>query len=98
MKKITTILLVTLLATAAGLYFRPSYPLIGQLNWWNVLTNGYFVGSIEGLVSKSFLEESFMFVMRFTAGGLIAGIILAMMSGKSKSKSKSAAKPKPKKK
>lgn len=96
MKKIIIILLVTLLATAAGLYYRPSYPLIGQLDWWNVLTNGYFVGSIEGAISKGFLEESFFYVMRFTAGGFVAGVLLAMITGKSKSKSKSSVKPKKK--
>ena len=96
MKKIIIILLMTLLATATGLYFRPSYPLIGQLNWWNVLTNGYFVGSLEGAISKGFIEESFFYVMRFTAGGFVAGILLTMIAGKSKSKTKSSAKPKKK--
>ena len=81
MKKLIVILLVTTLATAVGLYFRPSFTLIGQLDWWNVLTKGYFVGSIAGFFSQSFIDESFWFVMRFTGGGLVGGILLAMMTG-----------------
>lgn len=85
MKKILIIVFMSILATAIGLYFRPSYPLIGQLNWWNVLTKGYFVGSFMGLFSQGFLDESFYFVMRFTGAGFVFGIIVAMMTGKSKS-------------
>ena len=81
MKKLFVILLTVVTATAAGLYFRPSYPLIGQLDWWNVLTKGYFVGSLAGLFSQGFLDESFWFVMRFTAGGLVAGVFLVMVAG-----------------
>ncbi|MBY0414967.1 MAG: hypothetical protein K2Q18_12425, partial [Bdellovibrionales bacterium] len=83
------ILLVTILATGTGLYYRPSYPLVGQLNWWNVLTNGYFMGTIQGILTKSFIEESFFYVMRYTAGGVIAGVILAMVTGKGSSKKSS---------
>lgn len=86
MKKIIIILLVTALATTTGLYFRPSYPLIGQLDWWNVLTKGYFVGSFSALFSQGFLDESFWYVMRYTAGGFVGGLVLAMvMGGKSSS-------------
>ena len=85
MKKILIIILVTVIATATGLYFRPSYALIGQLDWVNVLTKGYFVGSVSGFFSQSFLDESFWYVMRYTMGGLIAGLVLALMTGGSKS-------------
>lgn len=81
MKKIIIILLVTILATGTGLYFRPSYPLIGQLDWWNVLTKGYFVGAISGFFSQGFIDESFWYVMRYSAGGLIAGLIFALVTG-----------------
>jgi hypothetical protein len=83
MKKLITILIVTLLATAVGLYFRPSYALIGQLDWWNVITKGYFVGSFVGLFSKGFIDESFWFVMRFTIGGAIIAVMMMAMMGKS---------------
>lgn len=81
MKKIIIILLLTVAATALGLYFRPSYPLIGQLDWWNVLTKGYFVGAVSGFFSQGFLDESFWYVMRYTMGGLIAGLVIAMAFG-----------------
>lgn len=81
MKKIVIILLLTISATALGLYFRPSYPLIGQLDWWNVLTKGYFVGAVSGFFSQGFLDESFWYVMRYTMGGLIAGLVIAMAFG-----------------
>ncbi len=86
MKKIIIILLITLLATAVGLYFRPSYTLIGQLDWWNVITKGYFVGSFSALFSQGYIDESFWYVMRYTMGGLIVGLILAMMTGGKASK------------
>lgn len=89
MKKIIIILLVTIIATAIGLYFRPSLTLIGQLDWWNVLTKGYFTGAIEGFFSQSFIDESFWFVMRFTGAGLLIGIIISfMVGGKSASPAK----------
>ncbi len=92
MKKFLIILISTLLATAAGLYFRPSFALIGQLDWYNVLTKGYFVGSFQQLFTQGMIDESFMFVICFTAGGLVMGIVIALMmvgkksAGKSKSK------------
>lgn len=85
MKKFFIILLVTIIATAAGLYFRPSYALVGQLDWVNVLTKGYFVGSISGIFGQGFLDESFWYVMRYTMGGLIVGLILILFTGGSKS-------------
>ncbi len=92
MKKIIVILLVTITATGAGLYFRPSYPLIGQLDWWNVLTKGYFVGSISGFFSQGFIDESFWYVMRYTMGGLILGLMFALMTGKGSKSSGSSKK------
>lgn len=90
MKKLFIVLLVTIVATAVGLYFRPSYPLIGQLDWVNVLSKGYFVGSISGFFSQGFLDESFWYVMRYTMGGLIVGLILmSVVGGGSKSSGKS---------
>ena len=88
MKKILIVILVTAAATATGLYFRPSYALIGQLDWVNVLTKGYFVGTVSGFFSQGFIDESFWYVMRFTMGGVIAGLILAMFMGGSKNAGK----------
>lgn len=89
MKRIIIIILVTILSTAVGLYFRPSYLLIGQMDWLNVLTKGYLVGSFAGLFSQGYLDESFYFVMRFSAGGLVAGLMLAWaMNGSKKSPAK----------
>lgn len=88
MKRIILILFVTFISTAIGLYFRPSYVLIGQLDWLNVLTKGYFVGSFSKFFSQSFLDESFYFVMRFTAGGLVGGFILSLFSSGKKSSGK----------
>ena len=81
MKKLLIIILITALATATGLYFRPSFTLIGQLDWWKVLSKGYFVGSVSSLFSQGYIDESFWYVMRYTMGGLIAGLILGMMMG-----------------
>ena len=86
MKKILIILLITIAATAVGLYFRPSYTLIGQLDWWNVITKGYFVGSFSALFSQGYIDESFWYVMRYTMGGLIVSLILAMSIGGKPSK------------
>ncbi|MDD4974755.1 MAG: hypothetical protein PHY93_10420 [Bacteriovorax sp.] len=88
MKRIILILLVTIISTAVGLYFRPSYILIGQLDWLNVATKGYFVGSFSKFFSQSFLDESFYFVMRFTAGGLVGGFLFSKMFGGKKSSGK----------
>lgn len=90
MKKILIIILVTAIATATGLYFRPSYSLIGQLDWVNVLTKGYFVGTVSGFFSQGYIDESFWYVMRYTMGGLIVGLMMAMfIGGGSKSSGKS---------
>lgn len=86
MKRLIIILLLTILSTAVGLYLRPSYFLIGQLDWMNVLTKGYFVGSFSKFFSQGLLDESFFFVMKFTAGGLIGGILLSLAMGGGKAK------------
>lgn len=90
MKRIILVLLLTIISTTVGLYFRPSYLLIGQLDWFNVLTKGYFVGSFSGFFSQGFLDESFYFVMRFTGGGLVGGFLVSLMmsGGKKNSGSK----------
>lgn len=89
MKKILIVILVTAIATGTGLYFRPSYSLIGQLDWVNVLTKGYNVGTVSGFFSQGYIDESFWYVMRYTMGGLIVGLMLAMFMGGSKSSGKS---------
>jgi hypothetical protein len=88
MKRIILIILMTVISTAVGLYYRPSYLLIGQLDWVNVLTKGYFVGTLSKFFSQGFLDESFYFVMRFTGGGLVGGFLLSMMVGGKKSSGK----------
>lgn len=87
MKRLIIILCVTALSTAAGLYFRPSFSLIGQMDWFNVLTKGYFQGAFKGFFSQGYIDESFYFVMRFTGGGLVFGFLLTMFLGGKKSKS-----------
>lgn len=94
MKRLIIILFVTFLSTALGLYFRPSYFLIGQLDWLNVLTKGYFVGSFSKFFSQGLLDESFFFVMRFTGGGLVGGVLLSLMMGGGKAKKGSGKKKK----
>jgi hypothetical protein len=94
MKRLIIIFFVTLLTTAVGIYFRPSYFLIGQLDWMNVLTKGYFVGSFSKFFSQGLLDESFYFVLKFSAGGLVGGILLSLMTGGGKSKKGSAGKKK----
>jgi hypothetical protein len=92
MKRLIFILTITILSTALGLYLRPSYFLIGQMDWMNVLTKGYFVGSFSRFFSQGFLDESFYFVLQFTGGGLIGGILLSMMMSGKKGKKSSAKK------
>lgn len=89
--KIILILLGIGIGTGYGLYTRPSFFMIGQLNWFNVLTKGYFVGNIEGFFSQNMLNESFFHVLKFQGGGLgVAILSLLLMSkfGKTKSPKK----------
>lgn len=79
MKRTIFILFVTIISTFIGLYNRPSYILIGQLDWINVISKGYFVGQFSKFFSQGFLDESFYFVMKFTLGGLVGGFFLSMM-------------------
>ena len=90
MKRLIIIFIITTIATGVGLYLRPSYFMIGQIDWLKVLTKGYFVGSFSKFFSQGFIDESFYFVMRFTGGGLLGGIILSMFlkSGKKSSAKK----------
>lgn len=92
MKRLIIILTITILATAAGLYFRPTFFMVGQLDWFNVLTKGYFVGSFSKLFTQGMIDESFFYVMRFTAGGLVAGLLLSVFAGGKKAKKSSAKK------
>ncbi len=94
MKRLIIILTVTILSTVVGLYFRPSYFMIGQLDWLNVLSKGYFVGSFSKFFSQGLLDESFYFVMRFTGGGLLGGILLSLATGGGKAKKSSGKKKK----
>lgn len=85
--KFLLIILGILIGTVAGLYTRPSFFMIGQLNWVNVLTKGYFVGSFEGLFTQGMLDESFFHVLKFQGAGLSASfLILFIMSMMGKSK------------
>ena len=81
MKKLIIILISTFVVTAIGLYLRPSLAFIGQIGWWNVLTKGYFLGSVEGFFSQGFIDRSFWFVMRFTGAGILLGILIAFLAG-----------------
>jgi len=91
MKKFLSILLCTITGTTAGVITRPSYTLIGQLNWQDVLTKGYFLGSIPKFFTQSMIDESFFWVMKFSGSGLILGVVLALMlSGGSKASKKKA--------
>ncbi len=77
-----------------GLITRPSFFLIGQLNWLNVLSKGHFVGPIEGFFSQGMIDESFFYVLKFQAIGVGSAFILIMLfnaftkKGKSKGKEK----------
>lgn len=92
MKRILVISLCVLFAAAAGLYTRPSYILIGQLDWKDVLTKGYFVSTIPKFFTASMLDESFFWVLKFAGAGLILGLIIALFfMGSIKVKSKKKA-------
>jgi hypothetical protein len=94
MKKFLIILILTTIATAIGLYFRPSYTLVGQLDWFNVLTKGYFVGSFSKFFTQGLIDDSFFYVMRFSGAGLVIGLIACFFSGKKGSSQSSGQKKK----
>lgn len=87
MKRIIIVFLSTLLSTAIGVYFRPSYFLVGQMDWQNVVTKGYFLNSFFSFFSQGLLDESFYYVMQFTAAGFVMGLILAYFLGGKATKS-----------
>lgn len=90
--KFLLIILGITIGTGLGLYTRPSFFMIGQLNWFNVLTKGFFVGNFEGFFTQGMLDQSFFHVLKFQGVGLLAGILLILlmsMMGKSKSPKKS---------
>ena len=87
MKRLIIIFIITSIATGIGLYLRPSYFMVGQLDWLKVLTKGYFVGSFSRFFTQGYIDESFYFVMRFTAGGLVGGFFLSMFFGSGKNSS-----------
>ena len=84
--------------SAFGLITRPSFFLVGQLNWINVLSKGYFVGPIEGFFSQGMIDESFFYVLKFQAIGVGSAFLLIMLfsafAKKGKGKEKSAKKKK----
>ena len=91
MKSFFILLIGVIIGTVAGLLTRPSFFLVGQLDWMNVLSKGYFVGAIEGFFTQGMIDESFFHVLKFQGAGIGVGlfllIIMAFMGGKSKNKS-----------
>jgi hypothetical protein len=75
-----------MISTAVGLYFRPTYFLIGQLDWVNVLSKGQFVGFFSRIFTQNFLDESFYFVMKFMMAGLLGGFLMTMLLSKNTKK------------
>lgn len=94
MKKFLIVLFFGLLATAVGLYFRPSFSLIGQLDWVNVITKGHFAGSMQKFFAQAMIDESFYYVMRFTGGGLLLGVLATLALGGGKASKGKAGKKK----
>jgi hypothetical protein len=93
MRKVIVIFICLLASTGAGLLTRPSYILIGQLNWIDVITKGYNLSVLPKFFSQGMIDESFFWVMKFSAAGLILGIIVALILGggkKSSAKKKKA--------
>lgn len=91
MRKILSILLCTTTGVIAGLITRPSYTLIGQLNWQDVITKGYFLGSIPKFFTQSMIDESFFWVLKFAVSGLVLGTVVAfMLAGGTKASKKKA--------
>lgn len=88
MKKLFVILICSLFAGLAGLYTRPSYILVGQLDWLDVVTKGYYVGSLAKFFTQGMIDESFFWVMKFAGSGLALGIIVTFILGEGKGSSK----------
>ena len=79
--KIILIFIGVLIGTLAGLYTRPSFFMVGQLNWLNVLTKGHFMGPIEGFFGQGMIDESFFHVLKFQGAGLVLAIIILVVMG-----------------
>lgn len=94
MKKIIVILICIFAAGFAGIYTRPSYILIGQLNWLDVISKGYYVGSVARFFTQSMIDDSFMWVLKFVAGGFTTGLLVSFFVGDQKKKSQSKSKKK----
>lgn len=92
MKKLFVIIICIFAAGLAGIYTRPSYILIGQLNWIDVVTKGYYVGSISRFFTQSMIDDSFNWVLKFAAGGLTTGLLVSFFVGDKKKKSSGSAK------
>jgi hypothetical protein len=89
MRKLIAIFICIFVLTSIGLYTRPSYILIGQINWIDVLTKGYYVGSIPKIFTQNMIDESFIWVLKFSGVGLILGIVVSViLNSKAPKKSK----------
>ncbi len=88
MKKLIFIFICILMGTGFGLYTRPSYLMIGQLNWYHVLTKGYFQNKVSLFFTQNMIDESFYYVLKIQILSLgISAIILMMTSIFTKTKS-----------
>lgn len=93
MKNILIVILCVIFAAFAGLYTRPSYILVGQLDWMDVITKGYFLSTIPKFFTQGMIDESFYWVLKFSGAGLVLGVLVTLLSsgGKTpKSKKKKA--------
>ncbi len=79
MKKFLILMLSLVTFTSIGLYTRPSFLMIGKLNWIDVLTKGYFVSSFSKIFTQGMIDESFFWVGQFTLGGLVFGLLMIFM-------------------
>ncbi len=88
MKKLLFILICLALGTVYGLYTRPSFLMVGQLNWYNVITKGYFQNKVSQFFTQNMIDESFYHVLKMQTIALaLSLLVLMMMSFLSKTKS-----------
>lgn len=92
MRKFIIILLFFIIGGFAGVYTRPSYFLIGQLNWVDVVTKGYSLSVIPKMFTMSMVDESFYHVLKFALGGSGLGLIAILVLGTGGKKSKASKK------